>query len=251
MGRGLVATPSDFGVRSDPPTHPELLDWLACDLMEDGWSTKCLIRAIVLSRTYQQSSNDRTDAREIDPANELYWRANRKRLELEPLRDAMLMTAGSLDLTVGGRSVNLAEQPECRRRTLYLAVRRENLPSLFRSFDFANPDMHVPARHETTVPQQALFLLNSPFVAEAARDLARRATGETEDDEVQWVRRAFRIAPGAEPGSQEIERARTFLAAASSLPADARGPGPGKDPLSPRQKLAQVLLMCNEFAFID
>ncbi|MGO9600882.1 MAG: PSD1 and planctomycete cytochrome C domain-containing protein [Isosphaeraceae bacterium] len=251
IGRGLVGTPSDFGVRSDPPTHPELLDWLACALMEDGWSTKRLIRTIVLSRTYQQSSNDRADAREIDPANELYWRANRKRLELEPLRDAMLMTAGSLDLTVGGRSVNLADEPDCRRRTLYLAVRRENLPTLFRSFDFANPDMHVPARHETTVPQQALYLLNSPFVAEAARALDRRAWGETGDDEVQWVRRAYRIALGREPGSQELDRARAFLAAASSASALVRGPGPASPSLSPRQKLAQALLMSNEFAFID
>ncbi|MBV8488696.1 MAG: PSD1 domain-containing protein, partial [Planctomycetaceae bacterium] len=217
MGRGLVATLSDFGVRSDPPSHPELLDWLACALMEDGWSTKRLIRTIVLSRAYQQSSDDRGDGREIDPANELYWRANRKRLELEPLRDAMLMTAGTLDLTVGGRSVNLADQPDCRRRTLYLAVRRENLPSLFRAFDFANPDLHVPARHETTVPQQALFLLNSPFVAEAARALACRASAETGDDESQWVRRAFRIALGREPESRELDRARVFLAAAASL----------------------------------
>jgi hypothetical protein len=252
MGRGLVATPSDFGVRSDPPSHPELLDWLAHALMEDGWSTKHLIRTIVLSRTYQQSSNDRADAREIDPANELYWRANRKRLELEPLRDAMLMTAGSLDLTVGGRSVDLADQPDCRRRTLYLAVRRESLPTLFRSFDFANPDLHVPARHETTVPQQALYLLNSPFVAEGAQALARRASGDSDDDDA-WVRRVYRIALGREPLSQELQRARAFLAAASSASAstDLRGPDQVKEPLSPREKLAQALLMCNEFAFVE
>ena len=131
------------------------------------------------------------------------------------------------------------------------ARRRENLPTLFRSFDFANPDMHVPARHETTVPQQALFLLNSPLVAEAARALDRMAAGETGDDEVQWVRRAYRIALGREPGSQELDSARTFLAAASSASALVRGPGPASPPLSPRQKLAQALLMCNEFAFID
>jgi hypothetical protein len=247
MGRGLVATPSDFGVRSDPPSHPELLDWLACALMQEGWSTKRLIRTIVLSRTYQQSTNDRPDAHEVDPANELYWRANRKRLELEPLRDAILMTAGSLDLTVGGRPVDLADHPDCRRRTLYLAVRRENLSTLFRSFDFANPDMHVPARHETTVPQQALFLLNSPFVAEGARALAHRAS--CDDDDV-WLRRVYRIALGREPVGLELERARAFLAASSSA-ATFRSSDPTSAPLSPREKLAQVLLMCNEFAFID
>src|SRR5208282_2542599 len=99
-------------------------------------------------------------------ANELLWRMNRKRLELEPLRDAMLAASGLLDLTAGGRPVDIADEPNCRRRTLYLAVKRENLPSFFRAFDFANPDLHVSARHETTVPQQALFLLNGPFVAE-------------------------------------------------------------------------------------
>ena len=131
-----------------------MLDWLATSLVSDGWSTKRLIRKIVLSRTYQQTSIDRSGPRAIDPANELLWRMNRKRLELEPLRDAMLSASGLLDLTAGGRSVDIGDDPNCRRRTLYLAVKRENLPSFFRAFDFANPDLHVPARHETAVPSR-------------------------------------------------------------------------------------------------
>ena len=224
LGRGLVATPSDFGTRSPAPSHPELLDWLANSLMADGWSTKRLIRKIVLSRTYQQASTDRPASRAIDPANELLWRMNRKRLELEPLRNAMLAASGLLDLDLGGRPVDIAEEPNCRRRTLYLAVKRQNLPSFFRAFDFANPDLHVPARHETTVPQQALFLLNGSFVAEQARSLARRVEQGLPTDDEAWVRRAYRAALGRDPSIDDRNQAVAFLAAASTL--ETIGPGP-------------------------
>lgn len=224
LGRGLVATPSDFGTRSSAPSHPELLDWLADSLVADGWSTKRLIRKIVLSRTYQQASTDRPEPRASDPANELLWRMNRKRLELEPLRDAMLAASGLLDLTAGGRPVDIGDEPNCRRRTLYLAVKRESLPSFFRAFDFANPDLHVPARHETTVPQQALFLLNGPFVAEQARALARRAEQGLPTDDETWVRQAYRAALGRDPSTEDRNQAVAFLAAASTL--EAIGPGP-------------------------
>ncbi len=266
LGRGLVATPSDFGTRSAAPTHPALLDWLASSLMADGWSTKRLIRKIVLSRTYQQASSDRPEPRTSDPANDLVWRMNRKRLELEPLRDAMLAASGLLDLTAGGRSVDLADQPNCRRRTLYLAVKRESLASLFRAFDFANPDLHVPARHETTVPQQALFLLNGPFIAEQARALARCAEQRLPADDEAWVRKAYRAALGRDPRSEDLDRALGFLKAASALTVTSPGlaeearSGSAADSvvsesasqtLSPREKLAQVLLLCNEFTFVD
>jgi hypothetical protein len=224
LGRSMVVTPSDFGTRSPAPSHPELLDYLASSLVSEGWSTKRLIRKIVLSRTYQQSSADRPEPRASDPANELLWRMNRKRLELEPLRDAMLAASGALDLTTGGRPVDLTDQPYSRRRTLYLAVKREKLPAFFQAFDFANPDMHVPARHETTVPQQALFLLNGPFVAEQARALARRAEhgGPAADD--SWLRQVYRTAMGRDPSTQDRSQAIDFLARATNL--EMIGPGP-------------------------
>ncbi len=224
LGRGLVATPSDFGTRSPAPSHPELLDWLSNSLVADGWSTKRLIRKIVLSRTYQQASSDRSGPRAIDPANELLWRMNRKRLELEPLRDAMLTASGMLDLTAGGRPIDIADEPNCRRRTLYLAVKRESLPSFFRAFDFANPDLHVPARHETTVPQQALFLLNGSFVAEQARALARRAEQGVPTTDENWVRQAYQATLARDPSTIDRNQATAFLAAAAIL--ETIGPGP-------------------------
>ena len=149
---------------------------------------------------------------------------NRKRLELEPLRDAMLAASGLLDLTAGGRPVDIGDEPNCRRRTLYLAVKRESLPSFFQAFDFANPDLHVPARHETTVPQQALFLLNGPFVAEQARALARHVEQGLPADDETWVRQAYRAALGRDPSTEDRNQAVAFLAAASTL--EAIGPGP-------------------------
>src|SRR5437763_9219949 len=117
FGGPLVSSPSDFGVRSTPPSHPELLDWLAAKFMEDGWSLKTLHRHIVLSATYQQASFDRPEARKIDPENRLYWRANRRRLDLEAMRDALLVAAGRLDRTIGGRPVDIVNDAKNARRT--------------------------------------------------------------------------------------------------------------------------------------
>src|SRR5207248_3759301 len=144
FGVGLVRTPSDFGTRSDPPSHPELLDYLAWRFMHDGWSLKKLHRLIVLSSTYQQSSEDNPAARSKDPENMLLWRMNRQRLDYEALRDALLAVAGSLDEKLGGPAVELAQQPFATRRTIYGFVDRQNLPGQMRIFDFANPDTHSP-----------------------------------------------------------------------------------------------------------
>ncbi len=266
LGHGLVATPGDFGTRSAPPSHPELLDWLANSLMAEGWSSKRLIRRIVLSRTYQQASADRPEMKTVDPANELFWRQNRKRLELEPLRDAMLAASGQLDPATGGRSIDVAAHPDSRRRTLYLAVKRESLPAFFRAFDFANPDLHTPERHETTVPQQALFLLNGRFVAAQAQALARRAgeaSARDRDDDETFIERAFGCALGRAPSRDDRDQALAFLRAAAALEpagserscADTVVEPPASEAaarhLSPREKLAQVLLLCNEFTYLD
>jgi Protein of unknown function (DUF1553)/Protein of unknown function (DUF1549)/Planctomycete cytochrome C len=231
FGRAIVATTSDFGTRSTPPTHPELLDWLASSLMDDGWSTKKLIRRIVLSAAYRQSSAEPKGpaAKLADPENTLLWRMNRKRLEIEPFRDAMRVAAGTLDRTLGGRPENhaLTADAASGRRTLYLPVDRGDLSPMFRTFDFANPDLSSPGRHESTVPQQSLFLLNHPFVIAQARRLAAIVAAT---DDTAWVRGLYAAALTRTPTDPELTRAKQFLAAAGAL----KETGP-KPPVSPWQ----------------
>jgi cytochrome c553 len=173
FGRGLVESPSDFGVRSDPPTHPELMDYLASYLIKNNWSVKGLIRHIVSSQTYQQISDRRPDAEAVDPENRLLARMNRLRMDFEAHRDTLLAMSGNLDISqVGGPSVDITSQPFTHRRTVYARIDRQNLPGVFRTFDFASPDTHAPKRFQTTVPQQALFQLNNPFAMEQAEALA-------------------------------------------------------------------------------
>jgi hypothetical protein len=173
FGAGLVTTPSDFGTRSIPPAQAEVLDYLAVRFVDQGWSTKQLIREIVTSSIYRQSSDLRPEMTELDPDNRYFWRMNRKRLDFESMRDSILSVSGQLDTTIGGPSVEIAGGSPSPRRTLYGFIDRQNLPSLFRTFDFASPDTHAPQRYETTVPQQGLFLMNSPFLMQQADHLAQ------------------------------------------------------------------------------
>jgi hypothetical protein len=223
FGAPLVATPSDFGVRGDPPTHPELLDWLACELMEDGWSTKRLVRRIVLSNTYRQASNLRPECVAVDGENHLLWRANRRRLDLEEMRDSLLVAAGRLDETMGGPSVSIVDAPFSARRSVYGFIERQNLPAFFRTFDFANPNTHTPERPLTTSPQQALFLLNSPYVMEQAIKLAARTAGQAEAESpmarqrpapaerVRRINRLYQFALGREAHVDELAEALEFV----------------------------------------
>ena len=173
FGEGFVTTPDDFGNQSDPPSHPELLDYLAARFMQDGWSIKKLHRLIMLSSVYQESSGNNPRYAEMDPQNRLLWRANIHRLEFEAVRDSILALGGQLDLTMGGPPVPLqqGEGGYSHRRTLYGLVDRRNLPEIYSQFDFANPDITMGKRYQTTVPQQALFMMNSPLVVELARKL--------------------------------------------------------------------------------
>lgn len=171
FGEGFVTTPDDFGTQSDPPSHPELLDYLASRFMAEGWSLKSLHRLIMLSSVYRQSSATNPEFSARDPHNRLLWRANIRRLDLEEVRDSILAIGGSLDRKVGGRPVQLGRLPYSTRRTVYGFVDRQNLPEIFTQFDFANPLAESGKRYETIVPQQALFLMNSPLVIEQARKL--------------------------------------------------------------------------------
>ncbi|HWF19423.1 MAG TPA: DUF1553 domain-containing protein, partial [Verrucomicrobiae bacterium] len=209
FGVPLVATPSDFGLRSDPPTNPELLDYLASRFMADGWSVKKLHRLIMLSGTYRQSSEENPRCAKADPGNQLLWRMNRQRLDFEAMRDTLLMVSGKLDLTAGGHSVDIIDAASTRR-TVYGFIDRQNLPDLLRAFDFASPDTSSARRYYTTVPQQALFLMNSPFVIEQAKGLVNRPDFKAARTEDEQVRLLYQLAFQRKPTAEEISLARQF-----------------------------------------
>ncbi len=186
-GAPLVDNPSDFGVRTSAPEQQAVLDTLAWDLIHEGWSTKQLIRRIVLSRTYRQCSDHRPDAFAKDPENRWLWRAQRKRMDFESLRDGLLLATGKLNLAVGGKSVSIIEPPFANRRTVYAYIDRQNLPQLFRSFDLGSPDAHVPQRSQTTVPQQGLVLLNSDLLLSMLGDIATQASQKTRDEGIDLL----------------------------------------------------------------
>jgi hypothetical protein len=238
FGRGLVTTPSDFGLRSDPPSHPELLDHLATFLMHNGWSLKQLHRLILLSAVYRQRSDDRAECRRVDPENVLLWKMNRQRLDFEATRDALLAVAGALDGTVGGPPVRNITDPSARRRTVYGFLDRLNVPGLLRTFDFPSPDATSPQRASTTVPQQALFLMNNPFVLECARRLVRRPDVAAEPDVPRRVEHLYRLVYGRPPSPEETALACDFVGAAPGTPVA-------------WERYAQALLLANEFVFVD
>lgn len=227
FGAGLVRTPSDFGTRADPPSHPELLDWLTSRFIEDGWSLKQLHRRIVLSQTYQQASGSERlhspgprprapSPAAVDPDNRLLGWMNNRRLSFEEMRDSLLAATGQLDRTIGGRAGDLFS-PKFARRTLYGSIDRQFLPSTLRVFDFANPDLHIPQRSDTTVPQQALFFLNHPLMIGYAESLsARTASAATAEQRVQQM---FRLAYQRPATSDQVQAALALVA--SAAPEDA------------------------------
>ena len=223
FGQPLVNTPSDFGVRADPPTHPELLDYLAARFMADGWSLKALHRSIMLSSTYQQRSDDNPKYAAIDPSNQLLWRMNRRRLDFEAMRDTMLALSGKLDVSeMGGHAVDIVGTNYSTRRTIYGFIDRQNLPGLFRTFDFASPDTTSPQRFNTTVPQQALFLLNSPFAVDQTRQLlAINNTKSGRNDDAQKIRALYERLFQRDPDRDEIRLGEAFLQQQSKVPAPA------------------------------
>jgi hypothetical protein len=219
FGAGLVRTPSDFGTRGEKPTHPQLLDWLALRFEnDDAWSIKKLHKRIMLSAAYQQSSLDRPDARGADPENRLVWRQTARRLDFEAMRDSLLTASGQIDLTLGGRSVDILAEPFSPRRTLYAFIDRQNLPGMFRTFDFASPDSTSGKRFTTSVPQQALFMMNSPFAIQQAKALVARADVTKESDPRQRIAAMYRTVLGRAPAADEIEMGVKFVQAEQSPP---------------------------------
>ncbi|MEY3276909.1 MAG: hypothetical protein RL153_2177 [Verrucomicrobiota bacterium] len=225
MGRGIVATPDDFGFNGDRPTHPELLDYLALRLRQNGWSIQGLVREIVLSRSYALSSAMDPRAHELDPDNTLHWRFEPRRLDAEALRDAMLAVSGMLEANppkgspvsaMGDGPVRRPPAGEAmdgilRRRSVYLPVVRGFVPESLDLFDFAEPSLLVAERDTTNVPSQALYLLNNPQVIAWSRAFARRLLAEAGLDPRERVARAYRLALGRAPTSREMARALEFV----------------------------------------
>ncbi len=219
FGAGLVTTPSDFGMRAGAPSHPDLLDWLADEFVARGRSNKALHKLIVLSATYRQDSQVAPDiaahAIAIDPENRLLWRMNSRRLTFEQFRDSLLACSGDLDLSMGGKGTELFGP----RRSVYTLVDRQFLPPVLSMFDFANPDLHAPQRSESTIPQQALFALNHPFVASrakaaAARVLSQEQTADQSRDPAvlsATIRRLYQNIYQRDPSPDELQVASDYL----------------------------------------
>jgi hypothetical protein len=239
FGRGLVATPGDFGTKGAPPTHPQLLDWLAGELIRSGWSTRHMHRLIVTSATYRQSSRPHADNARIDPDNKLWWRWQPRRLEAEAIRDAMLAVSGELDPKIGGPSAPADEKN--RRRSLYLLQRRGSVPAAQALFDGPNAILEsCAARHVSTVPLQALYLLNNDFSLNRAKAFAQRVIDKAGSDRDRQVETAFLLALGRPLEEGDRRLARRFF---ESQPADG----------SAYQALVhfcQALMNVNEFVYI-
>ena len=220
FGAGIVRTPGDFGLRGERPTHPELLDYLAARFMDEGWSIKKLHRWILLSNAYRQISDNRPEASAIDPENRLLWRQNSQRLDFESLRDSLLAAAGQLDEKVGGPSVSLTDANYTKRRAIYGYIERQNLPGLFRTFDFPTPDATSAQRYRTTTPQQALFMLNSPFALDQAKALAARKEIAGADSDAQRIRILYHLLYNRAPDADELKLGLNFvhLAGTSAAP---------------------------------
>lgn len=209
MGEPLVSSPGDFGVQAERPLHPELLDHLAVWLMEHDWSTKALVRHIMTSMAWRRSSKEQEVLAKIDPENRYYVRSNRHRKNLEAWRDTTLQVSGRLQRELGGRSVKIHEAPFPPRRSIYGLIERQNPPSFFRIFDF--PDSNQPAvrRAATITPNQALYLMNSPFLHGEAKAAAAATAGES--DEARRVSALYQRVLQRIPSSAELARARLFL----------------------------------------
>ena len=249
FGMGLVRTPDDFGTRGQAPTHPELLDYLADQLRKNGWSLKWLHRQIMLSQAYAQGAVENEQSRQIDPENLLLWRMPRRRLEFEAMRDAMLAASDELDVTMGGRPIDLTSSPAVPRRSVYGFVNRDVIANLMSTFDTANPNACTARRQETTVPQQTLFALNSDFIQDRAARLAVLTKEMKLESDAERIKVMVRKALGRNPTESEIAQASTFMTEATANTITPEGSA--TDPERGWVLLAHALLASNEFTFLD
>ena len=255
FGEGIVPTPDDFGRMGRPPTHPELLDWLAARFVAEGWSVKAMHRLIVLTSAYRMQCRLDPEAERIDPTNQWLHRMNVRRLEAEALRDALLAVSGRLDPTLFGPSVPIHLTPFMDgrgrpgssgpldgdgRRSLYLNVRRNFLSPMLLAFDFPTPATTMGRRNVSNVPAQALTLLNDPFVVDTARLWAGRLLAETPGTSAPRPRidRLYLTAFGRPPTAAEAAEGLAFLA------------GQENDPRA-WADLCHVLVNVKEFLYVN
>jgi hypothetical protein len=245
MGAPLVDTPSDFGIRTDLPVQRELLDSMAIDFMQNEQSIKHLVKRIVMSDVYRRSSAHDPEKHRIDPENRLWWRGVRKRLDFESLRDSILVATQRIDRTVGGKSIKMMKKPFSDRRTIYAYIDRQNLEGVFRSFDFASPDSHAPLRFTTTVPQQSLFLMNSPMIEHYCLAFANRlVTSESGNDPDWLISELFSSVLLRIPTLEEERWIKGYLSGEDSKALRDLSVNRVAD-------LIKALICTNEFCFID
>jgi hypothetical protein len=262
FGRGLVATSSDFGTRGEPPTHPELLDWLTTRFVKSGWSVKELHRLILRSRVYRLAGTADPAGARIDPENRLLGHYPRRGLDAESIRDAMLAASGRLDRTVPaghpfpdvntwGFTIHAPFHAvyDSDRRSVYLMIQRTRRHPFLALFDAADPNLSVGERLPTTTPTQALYLMNSPFVHAQAEAFAGRLLAAPGDDAGR-VRLAFETAHGRVPDDAAAADALAFLKAYRAKAAD-RGLKPDQQSVAAWAALGRVLLTANAFLYVD
>ncbi len=262
FGRGIVRSASDFGLHGTRPTHPELLDWLASEFADQGWRLKALHRLILTSNTYRMSSRGNDRALSLDPANDLFWRFDMRRLGAEEVRDSILAVSGCLNpkmygpgvypeipkevlagQSVPGRGWGKSPPEEQNRRSVYVHVKRSLLLPILESFDLAEPDRSTPVRFATTQPMQALAMVNGAFLNQQAALFAARLKREAGDDAEKQVRLALYLATARQPDEQENRRGVGLIEALRR-----------EDGASPEQALRNFCLMVfnlNEFLYLD
>ena len=262
FGKGIVATPSDFGSRGELPSHPELLDWLAGEFINSGWSLKSLHRLIMRSRTYQLSSEDHEANLKSDPNNLWLWRYSRRALDAESIRDSMLTVSGQLDRSIPdvhpfppvGTWGFTIHNPfhavyDSNRRSIYLMVQRNRRHPFLALFDAADPNLSVAERQPTTTPTQTLFLMNSPFVHEQSVALANRLLAMPGDDAAR-IQYAFEACHGRTASAAEIDESREFIngylkrLTEQGIPAD-------QQPVAAWAAFGRALLTSNAFLYVD
>lgn len=263
FGRGLVRTTDNFGLLGEAPSHPELLDWLARRFMADGWSLKALHRLILNSNTFQQTNHSAAKTVELDPENRLFSRANLRRLEAEAVRDSLLAVSGQLDVTMGGSLLKLKNREyffdhtskdattyNSARRSLYLPIVRNNVFEMFQLLDFPDPAVSSGNRATTVVPLQALLLLNSDFVMEAAAGLADRLLSEANDDD-QRLARLYSLAFGRNPTVNERAADRVFLRAVAQAQIHTAETDANNRVRQAWTTLCHVALAASEFIYVN
>ncbi|QDT41620.1 Planctomycete cytochrome C [Gimesia alba] len=263
FGKGLVRTPDNFGKLGERPTHPELLDWLAVQFVEQGWSIKSMHRLIMLSSTYQMSTRYNAELAAVDPENRLLWRMNRRRLEAEAIRDSILAVCGKLDYEMGGSLLGVENRKyvtstrnvnpvvyQTNRRSVYLPIVRSALYEVLQAFDFADPSVLSGDRTHTTVAPQALFMMNSEFVMQNTMDLADQVLHETHLDQRAKVNRIYEKIFSRPASAMETSRALNYIGHYRQELKSLEMSDEEKEQRT-WQSLCRVLIASNEFLFVD